>query len=98
MLLYINVRNKQFCVLQLATKEKEIIRLRRMLEGGRSYATVSKDCTCKKLEKKAAVAHDAMDIGEVRVLQQAKLELEQQLKGEDIFFFNVIHRFHSKDI
>ncbi|XP_011695097.1 PREDICTED: centrosomal protein of 135 kDa isoform X1 [Wasmannia auropunctata] len=63
---------------QLATKEKEIIRLRKMLEGGRSYAAINKDCSCKKMEKKAG--HDTTEISEVRVLQQAKLELEQQLK------------------
>lgn len=54
-----------------------------MLEGGRSYAAVSKDCTCKKMEKKAGITHDAMEISEVRILQQAKLELEQQLKGKE---------------
>ncbi|XP_011883028.1 PREDICTED: centrosomal protein of 135 kDa [Vollenhovia emeryi] len=63
---------------QLVTKEKEIIRLRKMLEDGHSYVPVSKDCACRKMEKKAG-AHDA-EIGEVRILQQAKLELEQQVK------------------
>ncbi|EFN60931.1 Centrosomal protein of 135 kDa [Camponotus floridanus] len=65
---------------QLAGKEKEIIRLRKMLEGGRSYAAVSKDCTCKKMEKKICAAHDITEINEVKILQHAKLELEQQLK------------------
>ncbi|XP_011329038.2 centrosomal protein of 135 kDa isoform X2 [Ooceraea biroi] len=65
---------------QLATKEKEIIRLKKMLEGGRSYVAVNKDCTCKKMEKRTGVVHDIMEIGEARILQQAKLELEQQLK------------------
>ncbi|KYN16644.1 hypothetical protein ALC57_11153 [Trachymyrmex cornetzi] len=62
---------------QLATKEKEIMRLRKMLEGGRSYSAISKDCTCKK---KSGATHDATEINEVKVLQQVKLELEQQLK------------------
>lgn len=71
--------HKMNCLSQeLATKEKEIIRLRKMLEGGRSYAAINKDCSCKKMEKKAG--HDTTEISEVRVLQQAKLELEQQLK------------------
>ncbi|XP_020277537.1 centrosomal protein of 135 kDa-like isoform X2 [Pseudomyrmex gracilis] len=64
---------------QLATKEKEINRLKKMLEGGRSYVAVSKDCTCKKIEKKTGPIHD-VDVSEVRILHQAKLELEQQLK------------------
>lgn len=61
-----------------------------MLEGGRSYAAISKDCTCKKMEKKACVTHDVKDVNEVRILQQAKLELEQQLKGKK---FSRIERF-----
>lgn len=61
-----------------------------MLEGGRSYAAVSKDCTCKKVEKKSSITHDAMEISEVRILQQAKLELEQQLKGKE---FSRIEKF-----
>ncbi|XP_014476061.1 PREDICTED: centrosomal protein of 135 kDa isoform X3 [Dinoponera quadriceps] len=65
---------------QLTTKEKEMNRLRKMLEGGRSYAAVSKDCVCKKLEKKAGATHDVMEVNEMRILQQTKLELEQQLK------------------
>lgn len=52
------------------------------MEGGRSYAAVSKDCTCKKMEKKAGTAHDVTEISEIRILRQAKLELEQQLKGK----------------
>ncbi|XP_032671730.1 centrosomal protein of 135 kDa isoform X2 [Odontomachus brunneus] len=65
---------------QLTTKEKEIIRLRKMLEGGRSYAAVSKDCVCKKLERKVGVTDNIVETGEMRILQQTKLELEQQLK------------------
>lgn len=62
-----------------------------MLEGGRSYAAVSKDCTCKKIEKKAGAIHD-VDVSEVRILHQAKLELEQQLKGKKLRTF-LQHRF-----
>lgn len=89
----INILHKVNCFLQLATKEKEIIRLRNMLEGGRSYVAVSKDCACKKMEKKAGVFQDVMEINEMRILQQAKLELEQQLKGKN---FHKIERFYSK--
>jgi len=59
-----------------------------MLEGGRSYAAISKDCTCKKMEKKST--NDVTEISEVRILQQAKLELEQQLKGKE---FSKVERF-----
>lgn len=55
-----------------------------MLEGGRSYAAVSKDCTCKKMEKKIGAAYDITELNEVKVLQHAKLELEQQLKGKKL--------------
>lgn len=54
-----------------------------MLEGGRSYAAVSKDCVCKKLERKAGATDNVVETGEMRILQQTKLELEQQLKGEE---------------
>ncbi|KAG5335528.1 CP135 protein, partial [Acromyrmex heyeri] len=55
-------------------QEKEIMRLRKMLEG-RSYPAINKDCI-----KKSGGTHDATEINEVKVLQQVKLELEQQLK------------------
>jgi len=61
-----------------------------MLEGGRSYAAIGKDCTCKKMEKKSGVTNDVTEISEVKILQQAKLELEQQLKGKE---FNRVERF-----
>lgn len=51
-----------------------------MLEDGHSYVAFNKDCICRKMEKKAGTIHDK--ISEVRILQQAKLELEQQLKGK----------------
>lgn len=63
-----------------------------MLEGGRSYAAVTKDCICKKMEKKPGAVHDIMEINEMRTLQQAKLELEQQLKGKS--FNNVKRDFY----
>ncbi|XP_071559650.1 uncharacterized protein [Temnothorax nylanderi] len=74
--------HKMNCLSQeLTTKEKEIIRLRKMLEDGHSYIPVGRDCTCRKMEKKAGVTYsDVTEINEVRILQQAKLELEQQLK------------------
>lgn len=53
-----------------------------MLEGGRSYPAISKDYVCKKLERKPYATHDT-ETSELRILQQAKLELEQQLKGEE---------------
>lgn len=65
---------------QLATKEKEIMRLKKMLDGGRPYTAVLKDCVCKKTDK------DNVDVNELKILQQEKLELEQQLKGEEIKF------------
>lgn len=55
-----------------------------MLEGGRSYTALSKDCTCKKMEKKDDAIHDITEDSEMRTLQQAKLELEQQLKGKKL--------------
>lgn len=58
-----------------------------MLEGGRSYAAISKDCTCKK---KSGATHDATEINEMKVFQQVKLELEQQLKGKE---FSRVERF-----
>jgi len=61
-----------------------------MLEGGRSYAAISKDCICKKMEKKSGATNDVTEISEVRVLQQTKLELEQQLKGKE---FSRVERF-----
>lgn len=51
------------------------------MEGGRSYAAVCKECTCKK---KVGAAHDNLQINELRILQHAKLELEQQLKGKKL--------------
>ncbi|XP_071644763.1 uncharacterized protein [Temnothorax longispinosus] len=74
--------HKMNCLSQeLTTKEREIIRLRKMLEDGHSYVPVGRDCTCRKMEKKAGVTYgDVTEINEVRILQQAKLELEQQLK------------------
>ncbi|XP_076748654.1 uncharacterized protein LOC143422118 isoform X1 [Xylocopa sonorina] len=65
---------------QLTTKEKEILRLKKMLEGGRPYSAVSKDCTCKKAESNFIMSSHTIDASEFKALQQEKLELEQQLK------------------
>lgn len=67
--------------LQLTMKEKEILRLKKMLEGGRPYLAVSKDCACKKAESSFVMSNYNIDGNELKVLQQEKLELEQQLKG-----------------
>ncbi|XP_024940651.1 uncharacterized protein LOC107267564 isoform X3 [Cephus cinctus] len=61
---------------ELASKEKEIQRLKKMLEGGRPFAAVSKDCCCRRVDKN----HRDPDNNEVKILQQAKLDLELQLK------------------
>ncbi|KAL0118049.1 hypothetical protein PUN28_009021 [Cardiocondyla obscurior] len=63
---------------QLTIKEKEMNRLRKIMEDDYSYVPVSKNCTCRKMEKKTT-ARD-MEINEIKILQQANLELEQQLK------------------
>ncbi|XP_023289896.1 centrosomal protein of 135 kDa [Orussus abietinus] len=60
---------------QLTSKEKEIIRLKKMLEGGRPYSAVVKDCCYRKVDK-----HCCADGNELRLLQQTKQDLEQQLK------------------
>ncbi|XP_076665146.1 uncharacterized protein LOC143367341 isoform X2 [Andrena cerasifolii] len=65
---------------ELATKEKEIIRLKKMLEGGRPYLAVSKDCACKKTESNFIMSNDNSDADGLMILQQEKLELEQKLK------------------
>ncbi|XP_061932659.1 centrosomal protein of 135 kDa isoform X2 [Apis cerana] len=61
---------------ELTTKEKEILRLKKMLEGGRPYLAVSKDY--KKTENNYVISDNVND--ELKILQQEKLELEQQLK------------------
>ncbi|XP_051170534.1 centrosomal protein of 135 kDa-like isoform X2 [Leptopilina boulardi] len=67
--------------IQLALKEKEISRLRRMLEGGRPYNAVAKECSCNKFEK----THNSQDCHEIencdlKILLKAKTDLEHQLK------------------
>ncbi|KAG7197907.1 hypothetical protein KM043_016149 [Ampulex compressa] len=64
---------------QLTVKEKELLRLKKMLEGGRPYCAVLQDCSCKKMEKNMKM-HDSFENNDIKMLQQAKLELEQQLK------------------
>ncbi|XP_043665843.1 centrosomal protein of 135 kDa-like isoform X1 [Vespula pensylvanica] len=65
---------------QLTTKEKEIMRLKKMLEGGRPYNAVAKDCFCKKVDKMHIVSHDTDENNDLKILLQSKQELEQQLK------------------
>ncbi|XP_046487529.1 centrosomal protein of 135 kDa isoform X1 [Neodiprion pinetum] len=61
--------------LQLATKEKEIMRLKKMLDGGRPLSALTKDCFCKKFDK----THYG-DGGDLKVLERAKQDLEEKLK------------------
>ncbi|XP_006617235.2 centrosomal protein of 135 kDa [Apis dorsata] len=68
--------NIQILKSQLTNKEKEILRLKKMLEGGRPYLAVSKDY--KKTENNYVISDNVND--ELKILQQEKLELEQQLK------------------
>ncbi|XP_076626072.1 uncharacterized protein LOC143344162 isoform X2 [Colletes latitarsis] len=72
--------NVQTLKSQLTAKEKEIIRLKKMLEGGRPYSAVSKDCACKMAESNFIMPNDNVATNELKILQQEKLELEQQLK------------------
>ncbi|XP_015111605.1 centrosomal protein of 135 kDa isoform X1 [Diachasma alloeum] len=73
---------------QLALKGKEINRLRKMLEGGRPYLAVSKDCSCRQTEASCVQCNSSRKAArggegcwnEVKVLQQVKSNLEEQLK------------------
>lgn len=73
---------------QLAIKTKEMNRLRKMLEGGRPYLAVSKDCSCQQTSVNCIQCNSGDRKGrsadgtwnDVKVLQQVKLNLEQQLK------------------
>ncbi|KAK2585798.1 hypothetical protein KPH14_010403 [Odynerus spinipes] len=65
---------------QLTTKEKEIMRLKKMLEGGRPYNAVAKDCLCKKVDKAHAVPNEINEENDLRTLLESKQQLEQQLK------------------
>lgn len=57
-----------------------------MLEGGRPYLAVSKDY--KKTENNYVISDNVND--ELKILQQEKLELEQQLKGIKLYIlFNI---------
>lgn len=70
----------------MTIKEKEILRLKKMLEGGRPYLAVSKDY--KKAENNFVISDNVND--ELKVLQQEKLELEQKLKGIKLYIlFNI---------
>ncbi|CAK9809654.1 Centrosomal protein of 135 kDa [Anthophora quadrimaculata] len=78
--LSLQIDNVQTLKCQLTTKEKEILRLKKMLEGGRLYSAVSRDCSCKKADNNFAMTNHNADANELKILQQEKLELEQQLK------------------
>lgn len=52
------------------------MRLKKMLDGGRPLAAVTKDCFCKKTEK-----NHYGDGAEMKILERAKQDLEEQLKG-----------------
>ncbi|XP_011297074.1 centrosomal protein of 135 kDa isoform X2 [Fopius arisanus] len=73
---------------QLVLKGKEINRLRKMLEGGRPYLAVSKDCSCRQAEANCIQCNSSRKSSrggeacwnEIKVLQQVKGNLEQQLK------------------
>ncbi|XP_063979260.1 centrosomal protein of 135 kDa isoform X4 [Diachasmimorpha longicaudata] len=73
---------------QLALKGNEINRLRKLLEGGRPYLAVSKDCSCRQTEASCIQCNSNRKTArggegswnEVKVLQQVKLNLEEQLK------------------
>ncbi|XP_043502360.1 centrosomal protein of 135 kDa [Polistes fuscatus] len=65
---------------QLTTKEKEIMRLKKLLEGGRPYSAVVKDCLCKQVDKMHVASNDADENIDLKTILQNKQELEQQLK------------------
>ncbi|XP_066590884.1 centrosomal protein of 135 kDa isoform X2 [Prorops nasuta] len=65
---------------EAATKEKEIQRLRKLLEGGRPHTAVVSDCYCKNMEEHFNESQDNREVSELRILQQTKLELEKELK------------------
>ncbi|XP_076646468.1 uncharacterized protein LOC143355509 isoform X2 [Halictus rubicundus] len=78
--LLLQTDNVQTLESQLTAKEKEVIRLKKLLEGGRPYSAVSKDCPCKKIENNFITSADNVDLHQLKILQQEKSELEQQLK------------------
>ncbi|XP_015181799.1 PREDICTED: centrosomal protein of 135 kDa [Polistes dominula] len=65
---------------QLTTKEKEIMRLKKLLEGGRPYSAVVKDCLCKQVDKMHVASNDVDENIDLKTILQSKQELEQQLK------------------
>lgn len=65
---------------QLTTKEKEIMRLKKMLEGGRPYSAVIKDCLCKKADKTHLVPTETNENIDLKTLLKIKEDLEHQLK------------------
>lgn len=76
-----------------------------MLEGGRPYNAVAKDCLCKKVDKMHIASHDIDENNDLKILLQSKQELEQQLKGKNIvlnmfFVYNTmcIYKFCVQNI
>jgi centrosomal protein CEP135 len=63
----------------LNTKDKEISRLRQMLEGGRPCVTINKDHCCLRPELLGEEKRNS-NYDDILNLQQSKLHLEQQLK------------------
>ncbi|XP_011495576.1 PREDICTED: centrosomal protein of 135 kDa [Ceratosolen solmsi marchali] len=77
--LFINNEHIESLKLQLNTKNKEVSRLKKMLEGGRPCASINKDHCCVRPEllneyKRNANCDDFLNV------QQSKLNMEQQLK------------------
>ncbi|XP_058809079.1 centrosomal protein of 135 kDa [Phymastichus coffea] len=77
--LFISHENVQTLKSQLNTKEKEISRLRTMLEGGRPCTSINKDHCCIRSEKMNGF-HRYSHEDELANLEEAKMKLEQQLK------------------
>lgn len=64
---------------QLAMKDKELTRLRKLLENGRTYVGASKESSAykKTINNNCSCT---TDYNELKILQQAKFNLEQQLR------------------
>lgn len=66
--------------LQLSLKDKELYRLKKMLETRIGSCTCRKNERCIECNDGWSGQNKFSEINEVRVLQQAKLNLEQQLR------------------
>ncbi|XP_034949159.1 centrosomal protein of 135 kDa isoform X2 [Chelonus insularis] len=78
---------------QLMARDKEISRLKKSMENGRAHSVLSTNCNCGKNDQACSHCHSKTrgknissicarlpDMNEVKILQQAKLNLEQQLR------------------